>query len=357
MPIFYASAENVEQYRVNPAIPQSYLKTVVKKGRRVTIAPAARLTGDIVDGLLTMPDGVVWSFYTIVSADRPSDKVSEIVDKTIAELVTYGKFTPDIKAHRNRLMYYAREAELYNNKSDDKLASYLYDTAGAWWKFIHESVGTTLITDKERSFAFEIAVKTRNHPVTGRYFPQHPIPGVDIYYQLPLYFQCEGVQCKGLLDILIVDHRRQTITIVDVKTIFISTRHIIFSEIKKNEYVFQLSYYRRAVYENFGHLGYKVEAKWMFVPKDLKNFIPEIVPCTDTMMDWEEFGGVSESTVFKVNPGMKEHFSFTGVREHKGFRDYLRIYKTALDNRAISFNIQNTSPLTPQQAEALFFTT
>jgi len=40
----------------------------------------------------------------------------------------------------------------------------------------------------------------------------------DLYFQLPIYTNISGLKVKGLLDLVIVDHKRKTISIVDFKT-------------------------------------------------------------------------------------------------------------------------------------------
>lgn len=350
--IRYASHDSIQSYRNSSAVNQSFLKSEVSKGKTVTIAKASRVTGDFVDGLLTMPEDVM-NYYTIVE-QSPSETIQGIIEKTITELIRYDRLTDDITNHKSRLLYYARDAEYYNNKTDEKLLDTLItDTTKTWWDFLYNSQGKTLITEKDRSFGESIKDLVMQHHLLKHYFPTREVDGIDYLYQTPMFFECEGVKCKSLTDIIIINHKEKVVTIIDIKTIFLSGRDILMSEIKKNNYVFQLSFYRRGVSVKLNEKGwgdYKIECKWMFIPKNIKAWYPEIVPCTEEMMDFEEYGGITDEGSVTINGNRIKK-----TKTHKGFRHWLNVYKNTINKGLTSFHIQDTSPLTTEEVNEMFF--
>ena len=69
--------------------------------------------------------------------------------------------------------------------------------------------GKIVISSEVYSQAVTFCDNLRNHPRTSRFFDVENLslnPDVEVYYQLPIYFEYEGLSCKALLDIVFVEH-------------------------------------------------------------------------------------------------------------------------------------------------------
>ena len=76
----------------------------------------------------------------------------------------------------------------------------------------------TVLTYDEFEEVMHAQKELLNSPFTREYFINND-PDIEIIYQLPIYFEVEGLPCKGLLDGIIINHKKKTIEPFDVKTI------------------------------------------------------------------------------------------------------------------------------------------
>ena len=120
-----------------------------------------------------------------------------------------------------------------------------------------------------------------------------PSSGIDKYFQLPLYWNYNDVSCKGLLDLLIVEHAKKTIYYVDIKFTMIETIEQWFRVASDKKYNFQMAWYKEGIESHFENLiqqGYKVKMRWMVLSSNTTKFKPWIVPVTELMLQTGKFG-------------------------------------------------------------------
>lgn len=346
--------EEIFAYLCSTALNQSFLKKVVLRGRSTSLERSTQLTGDFVDMALTLPDHVE-EFYTVYTGETPSGPMEKMLLNCIEYLIEKRRLTPDIKQHREAILKQCEFDEYCPKAKPDTKFQNIVAKGAYWWQFVVESSGKIVISDNEMSFGMGIVDQTKIHPVTAPYFPDASPPGRDFYYQIPIYFTVEGQACKGLPDIVVVSHTRKEIHLVDIKTIWETSRTTMFDQIRTNRYIFQSSFYAEALRQKFKDLiaqGYTVECKIMFIPKNRKVFNPEIIPVTQKMLDWEKFGGrITGRTYENEAPSFLYRSNFP----IKGWLDAVRIYQTAVRNNLQAFNLQVNAPITGAEAETLFF--
>jgi len=349
-----ATKADLLAYRNSTAINQDFLKNVVLKGKSTSVPQTSRITGDVVDRYLTMPNEVD-DYFCVFDGKNPSVPLTKVLVGCMEYLVEVGKLTPDIKNHKRYVIKQTEFDDFDMTKTEETRFDSIVKKAEDWWRFVVENPGKEVIPEKERSFGAEIAKKAEQHPVIGAYFPHEEVAGRDFYFQLPIYFEHEGVDCKCLPDEVIVSHTLKKIIVVDIKTIYETVRSVIFQQIKQYGYAFQLAFYKAGVAYKFAKLiqdGYKIECLWLFISKNLNNFNPEAIPCTANMIEWETHGGSIDSgrTYNNIN------FTLEAQYEHRGLKTALSIYKEALEKKSKTFNIQATRSLTAGDSEQLFFT-
>ncbi len=348
--------QEVHDYRLSSAVSQSYLRDIVMKGKPIKAKFRESVTGDVVDMYLTLPDEVE-DFYTTYEDTVPSDKLSDILTKTMEYLLEKGDLTPDIRRYRGLILKIASEEKFDMNKSDATKFKQIEEKAGKWWEFVTESWGKNVITEKERSFGAQIAELTMRHKVSAAFFQD--ATGRDFYYQVARYFTHNGVECKMLPDILIVSHVKNTIYIVDIKTIFLANTFNISQHIKQYNYPDQLSFYENGIQydlKSLGAEGYKIETLWLFIPKDIRDegkyFNPILWPCTEEMKTWSRWGGIYKSgNVYKT----KGHF-MESEKEVKGWEHGIEMYRKAVESKSSIFGIHSSEPITNKQSNQLYFT-
>lgn len=119
----------------------------------------------------------------------------------------------------------------------------------------HEAKGKKVLSLDEYETALLCKKELVTNPCTKDYF----VGKRKVYYQVPIYFGVEGTpteislkgdfnRCKGMLDLLVIDHEEKTIQIADLKTIARSAFDFPSSFIKYGYYI-QAWFYWHAVEE------------------------------------------------------------------------------------------------------------
>lgn len=133
----------------------------------------------------------------------------------------------------------------------------------------------TLITQEEYNKAAAMKSMLINNKYVGDMFvtdvpESHSVlrDNVEIIYQMDISFEMEGVQCKALPDIVIIDHETKVIQVVDLKTTS-SYDHSVMSSFMKFGYDYQAAWYTLAfemITQQAGPLqGYTVSPSFLFV--------------------------------------------------------------------------------------------
>lgn len=76
----------------------------------------------------------------------------------------------------------------------------------------------TLIDGKTMDLAKQRVNELKLNPYTSLIVNVESSENIDVYYQLALYYEWQGIPIKGALDKVIVDHKNKRVTLVDFKT-------------------------------------------------------------------------------------------------------------------------------------------
>jgi len=216
----------IEDYRRNPALSQSFLKGVL--ANRVSRPPSLQtLLGSYTDCLITTPD-LVDEIY-VVDDLKLTDKEYEIVLK----IVEYGDWSIyTIHNALNEVGYYNNRAKA--NPEDDKRVEEFLKFEDV---YITLASGKSYISTTKRDEANFIANYLLTDKKSRDYFN-------DAEFQKILYWNYEGEDCKGLLDIY--QERKGYGRIIDLKITDASHRE--FKKIgRRFRYDFQLSFYSEGI--------------------------------------------------------------------------------------------------------------
>ena len=132
-----------------------------------------------------------------------------------------------------------------------------------YYNFLVSSKGKKVISAKELAQAEEVVHMLKTDSETKKYIVDpvaHPL--MEVHDQMELFFEFEGIDCKGYLDRVIVDHSTKTIKPTDIKT----TGKSVF-EFPKS--CVQFMYYRQAA---FYMQGLKT---WILTQDNLKDYTIE----------------------------------------------------------------------------------
>lgn len=263
--IYIGSAEQVQAYRDSDALNQSSAKNL-DKGLEYFLAELKRhedskdspekehfLIGGAVDCKLTAEKQEFIDTYHFSQVAKPTESVLNIINRLVARLVENNAVAPldtldeEILVICDEESYQTRwKPETRVNKIKSEGEHYFIDCV--------VSIGKKILSNEQGSKVDTIVNSLRNNPRTRDYFDREFFannPHIDIYYQLPIFFTYDGVKCKALLDILIVEKDPNTGKVIAVYPIDLKTMAgytLTFPEsVKKRRYDIQGAWYTAAL--------------------------------------------------------------------------------------------------------------
>lgn len=324
----------LKEYYDNPALSQSKLKLLLghpKKFLEERETKEARhfIIGSAVDAILTGESDSEFdnSFYVSDLENKPSELIMGII-KYVYEN------TPTPKGDLNTYLEIILEAcnvFSYNSKWKDetrinKILEHFY-----YWDSLVNSEGKTIISQSEYEIICSVAMSLKSNEYTAPYFRSDK--NIEILYQLPIYFTHQEIDCKALLDMVIVDHKNKTIQIIDIKTMGDYTSNFKYA-FKNHRYDIQMAMYTIAI--EYWRRQEKLEEYKILFPKFLvESTISPGEPSVYT---------VDENTLLIATHGLDKFKSMHGTtfpeldylkgknRPIIGLYDLFRLYKYYQEN-------------------------
>lgn len=301
MGVFVTPQSEIDAYYASEALGQSKAKKLLQ-GLPAFTAEEDDLSDKVfikigkgVDMLLTGEEGEFEANFHISKVEKaPSDAIIGIIQQVVegvkakyneylltipvrdaVEVVDRGDHTivqndtledaPEITPF-NEFVGYLHEweelileaAEGYQPRwgADAKLKA-IVEPGSEYFKDLCNSEGKYIIDSGTNSIIENVVESLKTHPRTSRYFDretQAEYETCDFYYQLPIYFLYNGVECKALLDLVVVikDVNGDVLKVepIDLKTMFGNTFDFPNS-IKSHRYDIQGAWYTEAVYAHF----------------------------------------------------------------------------------------------------------
>lgn len=242
--------------------------------------------GDAIDCKLTCPEEFDTRFYVSTLLSKPSDTMISIIryifdtfkdrypDKFISSTFVGMASLPEFKA----IIIESLDAHEYqkNWKTETRINKVLEHHA--YWAELVDSDNKTILSQEDMSTITQVEMSLKSNPLCAHLF-QTPRQGIEIFYQFPIFFEYEGHDCKGLLDIVVINHKERTIQIIDVKTLSRDTLYFPY-QYKKFRYDIQGAFYYVGILKMFSNLDtlkdYKVEKPQFLVESTIKPGTPLI---------------------------------------------------------------------------------
>ncbi len=303
--------EQLTQYANSDSLNQSFLKGVIVN--KVSSKPPSikTLLGSYTDTLITLPEHVNDLF--VVDDLTLTDTQYKIIHK-IVELGEWDRYT--IQQAINEVGYYnnRHKEDVNQDKRIDEFLPFeeIYNTLKS---------GKSYIGSQKANEAEMIAMRLLTDKKTARYFK-------DVAYQVPLYWQYDDVECKGLLDMVYADKYCQ---VRDIKITDAS-----LSEWKKVarrfRYDWQLSFYAEGASETFP----LPQANPLLIVYSTTDNCAEVFELTELDLHTGKYGCERRRSVIEI---IEKAQSFNEVELIYGWNDAIEIYKQAKELGRDDYNI------------------
>ena len=329
----YPDLTTLKNYRDTPFVSQSLLKRVLTNNTKEFKETIPLLLGSYLDCLLTSPSLIEEMFVDDLDK-RPSDNIQKFFSSLLGmltEIIDVSEIK-ELSEYREEIIQIARQNGYQPKWSDDALWNSI-EKESYYWDFLIKSNGKSLVTKEEKNLCSLVCSYTLNHYLTGKYFITQP--DVDKFYQKDLYWNVENIPCKGLLDLLIIEHSVKKIYIVDIKSTSVNSIQEWFRICRQKNYPFQMSFYREGVNQNYKELldsGYTIECRWMVLPLNKDTFKPWIIPCTDKLLSVGKYGYKKSQEVLTLD-GRETIENF-----YPGWVDALSQYKYCQEEQLVDYD-------------------
>lgn len=295
------------EYRLLPYISYSKLAGVDKNPANL-LSDGMKLTksliyGSAVDCLAFDGEDRFWEKYALLDYKGPSDKIVEIIDSVFEQymVLKQGSFlfseeVTDLSKSTildETILNTARGLEYgASNWKDETIIKKVKEEGGTYFNFLKQNEGKQMLDAWMYERARNSVHTLFNHEFTKQYFNEEE--GVDIYFQYPLIWKYNGLDCKCLFDILIIDHNKKVIKPVDLKTTYDDV--LLFPQnYVKWRYVIQSSFYTKSIqYLKLQYpelLSYNTEFFKFVVISSQDSRRPLVYQTTDVDLYVGEFGG------------------------------------------------------------------
>ena len=335
----------VEDYYINPAISQSQLKLLLGPDPSIfnTIQEPDLyfeekkhfIIGDGVDMQLTRPiEEFSQKFHISNLQNKPSDTIKSIVNQVYDLVKEEVGSLADKGLLRDHTFEIIDSCNDHNYQSNWKIETRIAKVVEAWeyWEDLKQAEGKVVLSQEENDLISQIVMSIRTNPTTSKYFETSK--DVEILDQLAIYFSYCGIDCKALLDRVIVDHKNKTIQPIDFKTMGDQTLYFPKS-LRQRRYDIQAAFYTEALKSKKEYETYKILPFKFIVESTINPGNPLVFTCSQELLRIGQFGAPKTYLYGKiVSEGydhMSEYRSMVTL-EIKGFHQLIEDYKWYMEN-------------------------
>lgn len=312
--IYRSTKEQIDAYYAHNAINQSALKELIQSGVEAFIdkyqmivstselyyeEKAHFIIGNAVDCRITQGIDEFNRQYHISSLiKKPGEKAMSIVKSIYDKLA----ITPEVRLDltlADQIIEACIEHKYYEKWKPETRVNSIIKEGTEYFEDLKKAVGKQILSDIESQTTINVYNSLTNHPHTANLFKDGD--DIDIVYQFPVFFTINGVECKGLIDKIIINHTTKKIMPCDIKTMgdYITNFR---RKVKSLRYDIQGSFYSYGVSQNLTQLatlinkhliGYTISNFAFIAESTIKQGCPLVFVLTKKLL---EQGKIGDST-------------------------------------------------------------
>ena len=330
----------VEEYYNDSRLSQSKLKLLLGNNPNLfnTVAEPKLyfeekkyfLIGDGVDCQLTRPiTEYAEKFHVSNVENKPSDTMKSIINQIYDEARTVE--SADVVGSLRDPLYTETIVEVLNShgyQSNWKEATRIAKVYEAWeyWDDLRAGEGKSILSAEEDSLISQIVMSIKTNDVTRPYFEGGY--DVEILYQVPIFFTISEVDCKGLLDMIRINHITKAIEPNDIKTLGDNTMNFP-KALRQRRYDIQGAFYTEGLRQTYP--GYTILPFKFIVESTTSPGTPLVYTMDTQLLETGKYGrsgiklkGISQDSLMQVYYGRIENI--------KGYLQLIEEYKWYLEN-------------------------
>jgi hypothetical protein len=273
MGVIISPQADIDAYFESEALSQSTLKGLLKgfdsfvadqKKEDTSTEVEHFIIGSAVDCILTGEHGEFNKQYYVSQLEKkPSEKEMSIIKQVYDELASEGVFDNEENSISLGDCYDMVKMSCDDHawqmkwKTETRVTK-IVEAGSEYFNDLVASYGKTILSQEQNQKIHTIVNSLRTNGRTERYFNRERQaempPTFEFYYQLPIYFTYKGVDCKALMDIVVVEYDTEgnivNIWPYDLKTMSGNNKYFLNS-LKSRRYDIQAAWYIRALSLHF----------------------------------------------------------------------------------------------------------
>jgi len=305
MGLIITPQKSIEEYFERNDLSKSLMTALLKNAgefvkRRDTefVRTNAMIIGSAVDTILTGEKGQFEKEYYISEIEKkPSPAEMRIIETVFYMVLDEVKEGESIMNNIHELSFYEEfilaaciELDWNAKHKDETKIKNIIKVGAIYFEDLKKSYGKTIISVEDKMTIDSIVMSLATNPTTSSFFNRDAYKQdneIDIYYQLPIYFNYRDIDCKSLLDIVIVfkdsSGEIQRVIPIDLKTMEGDTLHFIH-KLKMFRYDIQASWYTLALSKYFDVSKDVIENFGFIVESTTLSGRPLHFNCTDELL-------------------------------------------------------------------------
>lgn len=317
--------------------PQAYIKAKERQLARVESTEQHFVFGSVVDMLLTESKEDFDKKYAVIPDDTG---VTEVIGRIIKGLydkinnaggsLAWGAledYPKEILKHCNYELYQSRW-------KDETRINKIVEQGSKYFDILKKCGTKSIITETEYAKAVNCVMALRGDKHTSKYCQKKSNnPDIEIINKHVVVFEHKGLEFKGELDRVIVDHKEKVIIPIDFKT---TSKSVLNFE---NSFWFYRYDFQAAVYslglsldkserlQKYYQDGYSIKPILYIVVETFLNNPPMVFEISKSAIDVGLYGGKG---IITRDPKIKGN--------HEGFQQAIDRFKYATDNDAWDYN-------------------
>jgi len=233
--------------------------------------------GTMVDIMLTgTKDEFDKKFYRIPDNIKCSDTVKTIVLGVYQDVLEDVVPIDEFKNYKDLILQHCKYQNYYPNWKDETRVSKILEEGAGYFEILAKTGGRTTVTETEYSNAVSCKMALQADQFTKPFVDKKYDTETEFLDKFVVQFNVNGVEIKGELDRIVLNHKTKTITPVDFKTTGKSINMFQY-DFWKLRYDFQAATYRLGLVQDHRiqeliRNGYQINLfHYIVVEKDLKN--------------------------------------------------------------------------------------
>jgi len=240
--------KEINDYYNNPRISQSALKDfmvhpMLYKAKHIDKSYTKQKKnyfelGSLVDCLVLTPE-YFEEIYSIYTGNKISPQVRILAEEVVLQGLDNSSYEVLLEtAKKLNILGTIKKIDTFKNKL-------LEENFDEYHNFFYNNSSKNIIDEEFYGKAIAITSSLLTSEFSNKYF-NISRKGFEVLTATPIYWLYNGVKCKSLIDLIVIDHNTKTISVNDLKTTAENTSDFEKS-IMKYRYDFQAAFYLEAV--------------------------------------------------------------------------------------------------------------